>query len=171
MMHKSMSRIRVKPRVMVVDDAPENLIVLNSILVNDYTLKFVNDSSRVVDEAASNPPDLILLDIMMPGIDGLEVCRRLKATNALAEIPVLFLTGKNHVEDEEAGFAAGASDFIHKPISAPIVRARVKTHIKIKKMMDVLKLEIDHLHEDAEQSTAELGLLKEYVWGHSPAVG
>jgi len=169
-MHKSISRIRAKPRVMVVDDAPENLIVLNSILVNDYTVKFLNDSSRVVDEAASNPPDLILLDIMMPGIDGLEVCRRLKAKDELAEIPVLFLTGKNHVKDEEEGFAVGASDFIHKPISAPIVRARVRTHIRIKKMMDLLKLEIDHLHEDAEESTAELGLLKEFVWGHPPAV-
>ncbi|MGC2165782.1 MAG: response regulator, partial [Gallionella sp.] len=132
--------------------------------------KFINDSNRVLDAAVSNPPDLILLDIMMPGIDGLEVCRRLKANELLAEIPVLFLTGRKHVEDEEKGFAVGASDFIHKPISAPIVRARVRTHIKIKKMMDLLKLENAHLHQDVEQSSSEIGLLKDFIWGHPLAV-
>ncbi len=163
-------KLRTKPRIMVVDDGPEILIVLNSILVNDYNLKFINESHRVLGEAMSNPPDLILLDIMMPGIDGLEVCRRLKANETLTEIPVLFLTGRKHVEDEEKGFAVGASDFIHKPISAPIVRARVRTHIRIKKMLDLLKLENAHLHEDVENSTAEIGLLKDFIWGHPTTV-
>ena len=153
------------PRILVVDDAPENLMVMESILSKDYSLKSFNDSSEALEYAFSNLPDLILLDIMMPKIDGFEFCRRLKANPKLSDVPVIFITSKTDIEDEERGFAVGASDFIHKPISAPIVAARVKTHIKVKFMLDFLKYQNAHLQENAADSSAELATLKEFVWG------
>lgn len=154
-----------KPRILVMDDASENLMILESILSGDYSLKLINNAKQALEYAFANPPDLILLDIMMPEIDGFEVCRRLKANPKLSDVPVIFITAKNDVQDEEQGFAVGASDFIHKPISAPLVAARVKTHIKIKFMLDFLKTENAHLQENAEHSSVELGILKEFVWG------
>jgi cyclic di-GMP phosphodiesterase len=154
------------PRILVVDDAPENLMVLESILAKDYSLKTFSDSSEALEYAIANPPDLILLDIMMPKIDGFEFCRRLKAKTSLTDVPVIFITAKTDVEDEERGFSVGASDFIHKPISAPIVSARVKTHIKIKFMLDYLRYENTHLQKNAEHSSAELATLREFVWGN-----
>src|ERR1019366_1027510 len=153
------------PKILVVDDAPENLMVMESILSNDYSLKLFNDSSKALEDAFANPPDLILLDVMMPKIDGYEICRRLKANPKLSDVPVIFITSKTDIEDEERGFSVGASDFIHKPISAPIVTARVKTHIKIKFMLDFLKFENTHLQKNAENSSSELATLKEFVWG------
>jgi putative two-component system response regulator len=160
-----MEETKKHPRILVVDDAPENLLVIESVLSKDYSLKLISDSKEALDYAIANPPDLILLDVMMPNIDGFEVCRRLKANKKLADVPVIFITSKTDIEDEERGFSVGASDFIHKPISAPIVTARVKTHIKIKFMLDYLKYENAHLQENAAHSSAELSTLKEFVWG------
>jgi len=128
-----------RPTVLVVDDAPENLMIMEAILANDYSLKLFNDANDALDYAFANPPDLILLDVMMPEIDGFESCRRLKANPKLSDVPVIFITAKNDVENEGFGFSVGASDFIHKPISAPVVAARVKTHLKIKFMLDAQK--------------------------------
>jgi len=153
------------PKILVVDDAPENLMVMESILSKDYSLKLFNDSSEALEYAFANPPDLILLDVMMPKIDGYEICRRLKANPKLSDVPIIFITSKTDIEDEERGFSVGASDFIHKPISAPIVTARVKTHIKIKFMLDYLKFENTHLQENAVHTSSELATLKEFVWG------
>ncbi len=160
-----MEQTKKHPKILVVDDAPENLMVMESILAKDYSLKLFNDSSEALEHAFADPPDLILLDIMMPKIDGFEMCRRLKANPKLADVPVIFITSQTDVEDEERGFSVGASDFIHKPISAPIVKARVKTHIKIKFMLDYLKYENTHLQKNAELSSAELAKLNEFVWG------
>ena len=160
-----MEETKKHPRILVVDDAPENLMILESILSKDYSLKMFSDSAQALEYAFATPPDLILLDVMMPGIDGFDICRRLKANSRLADVPVIFITSKTDVEDEERGFAVGASDFIHKPISAPIVSARVKTHIKIKFLLDFLKAENTHLLKHAEHSTAEMAILKEFVWG------
>ena len=160
-----MEETKKHPRILVVDDAPENLMVMESILSKDYSLKLFNDSSDALEYAFANPPDLILLDIMMPKIDGFEICRRLKANPKLADVPVIFITSRTDIEDEERGFSIGASDFIHKPISAPIVAARVKTHIKIKFMLDYLKYENTHLQKNVEHSSIELEKLKEFVWG------
>jgi putative two-component system response regulator len=160
-----MEENKKQPRILVVDDAPENLMIMESILSKDYSLKLFNDSSAALEYAFANPPDLILLDIMMPKIDGFEICRRLKANTKLSDVPVIFITSKSDIRDEELGFSVGASDFIHKPISAPIVTARVKTHIKIKFMLDFLRIENAHLQENAEHSSTELGILKEFVWG------
>jgi len=160
-----MEETKKHPKVLVVDDAPENLMIMESILAKDYALKLISDSSAALEYAFANPPDLILLDVMMPEIDGFEICRRLKANPKLSDVPVIFITSKTDVADEERGFSVGASDFIHKPISAPIVAARVKTHIKIKFMLDFLKFENTHLQKNAESSSSELKILKEFVWG------
>jgi cyclic di-GMP phosphodiesterase len=162
-----MEETKKHPRILVVDDAPENLMVMESILAKDYSLKMFSDSSKALEYANANPPDLILLDVMMPKVDGFEFCRQLKANASLADVPVIFITSKTDIEDEERGFSVGASDFIHKPISAPIVSARVKTHIKIKFMLDYLKYENTHLQKNAEHSSVELATLREFVWGSS----
>jgi putative two-component system response regulator len=164
-----MEQTKKLPRILVVDDAPENLMIMEAILAKDYSLKLFNDSGKALEHAYTNPPDLILLDIMMPRIDGFEMCRRIKANPKLADVPVIFITSQTDVEDEERGFSVGASDFIHKPISAPIVKARVKTHIKIKFMLDFLRHENIHLQKHAEHSSSELATLKEFVWGGSYA--
>jgi len=102
---------------------------------------------------------------MMPDIDGFETCRRLKANPKLADIPVIFITSKNEDEYEEMGFSVGASDFIHKPINAPIVLARVKTHLKIKFVMDYLRKENVRLQGTAKQSSSELVEVMKMLWG------
>src|SRR5450759_5346225 len=93
----------VRPTILVVDDAHENLMIMESILANDYSLKLFNESKEALDYAFANPPDLILLDIMMPKIDGYEICRRLKANPKLSDVPVIFITSKTDIEDEERG--------------------------------------------------------------------
>jgi putative two-component system response regulator len=129
-----------KQTILVVDDTPENLRLMSGVLKDDYKTKIANNGERGLELAAAlPPPDLILLDIMMPGIDGYEVCRRLKADPATAEIPVIFLTAKVEVEDEQKGFDVGCVDYITKPISPPIVLARVKTHLLLKSARDFLK--------------------------------
>ena len=116
-----------KQSVLIVDDTPENLTLMNGLLKDIYKTKIANNGERALKIAAAQPqPDLILLDIMMPGIDGYEVCRQLKADPLTAEIPVIFLTAKTQVEDEQMGFDVGCVDYITKPISPPIVLARVR---------------------------------------------
>lgn len=118
--------------VLVVDDTPENIVLLSEVLRDDYRVKVANCGERALRIAASDDkPDLILLDVMMPGMDGFEVCRRLKADPDTALIPVLFVTAKDEVKDEEQGFILGAVDYIIKPISPPLVRARVATHLAL----------------------------------------
>ena len=151
-----MEENKKQPRILVVDDAPENLMIMEAILAKYYSLKLFSDSKEALDYAFANPPDLILLDIMMPNIDGFETCRRLKANPKLVDIPVIFITSKNEDEYEELGFSVGASDFIHKPINAPILVARVKTHLKIKLVMDYLRNENVRLQNSKKQSSPEL---------------
>ncbi|MBK1640624.1 two-component system response regulator [Chromatium okenii] len=127
-----------RPTILVVDDTPVNLSLLNGFLGKDYRILLANHGTKALQLAQERHPDLILLDIMMPDLDGYEVCRRLKADEALQRIPVLFLTAKTETEDEEQGFAVGAVDFIHKPISLPIVAARVRSHLQLKAWQDFL---------------------------------
>jgi len=124
--------------VLLVDDTPANLSLLSNLLKEQYRIKVANNGAKALELAAAAPPDLVLLDIMMPEMDGYEVCRRLKAAEATHLVPVIFLTAKTEVADEELGFAVGAVDFIHKPISPPIVMARVKTHLQVKAWQDLL---------------------------------
>ncbi len=130
-----------KATILVVDDAPENLMVIEAILGDDYFLKLFEDAKSAITYAIKMPPDLILLDVMMPDIDGFEACRQIKSEDNLTNIPVIFITAKSNVRDEEMGFSGGAVDFIQKPISSPVVHARVKTHLKLKFISDYLQLQ------------------------------
>jgi adenylate cyclase len=119
--------------VLIVDDTPTNIGILAGVLKQDaYRTKVATNGERALLIATANErPDLILLDVEMPGMSGYEVCRRLKANAATREIPVIFITGRTDADDEENGFAVGAVDYIHKPFSSAIVRARVKTHLTL----------------------------------------
>jgi response regulator RpfG family c-di-GMP phosphodiesterase len=129
-----------KATILVVDDTPDNLDLMSNLLKEDYKVKIANSGEAALKFLASGlPPDLILLDIMMPGMDGYEVCRRLKRDSRTKNIPVIFLTAKTDVEDEKKGLELGAIDYITKPISPPIVMARVKNHLALKAMADFLR--------------------------------
>lgn len=125
--------------ILAVDDAPENLDLIKSILEPHYTVKVAISGSLALQIARAQQPDLILLDIMLEDIDGYEVCRQLKADSKTKNIPVLFLTAKQNVQDEVLGFKLGASDYITKPFSPPIILARIDTQLKLKAKTDLLE--------------------------------
>ena len=146
-----------RPTVLIVDDTPENLMLMADLLKGSYQVKVANGGERGLKLAAASPaPDLILLDIMMPGMDGYEVCQRLKADPATREIPVVFLTAKSDVEDERRGLELGAVDYITKPISPPIVLARVKLHLTLKAHADFLRDKNDFLEAEVSRRTREV---------------
>ena len=147
--------------VLLVDDTPANLSLLSNLLKEQYRVKVANNGTKALELAAAAPPDLVLLDIMMPEMDGYEVCRRLKAAEATHLVPVIFLTAKTEVADEELGFAVGAVDFIHKPISPPIVMARVKTHLQVKAWQDFLQDQNAWLKAEVERRLSEVSRLQE----------
>ena len=119
--------------VLIVDDTPTNITVVSGVLKDEYRTKVATNGEKALALAAGpEKPDLILLDVMMPGMDGYEVCRRLKESPRTANIPVIFLTAKSESGDEEKGFDVGAVDYIHKPFSAPVVLARVRTQLALK---------------------------------------
>ena len=143
-----------RPKLLLVDDEPTNLQVLRQILQDDYRLLFAKDGDKALELAERESPALILLDVMMPGMTGHEVCTRLKAQPATAAIPVIFVTALADVEDEARGFEVGAVDYITKPVSPAIVRARVRTHLSL--------VRVDELHETRLQIVQRLGLASEY---------
>jgi adenylate cyclase len=119
--------------ILIVDDTPTNVAVISGLLKGSYRTKVATNGEKALAIAGGpETPDLILLDVMMPGMDGYEVCRRLKADPKTSEIPVIFLTAKTDSLDEEKGFAVGAVDYIHKPFSGPIVLARVQTQLALR---------------------------------------
>ncbi len=120
-----------KSNILIVDDEPANLDTLLSILDQDYKVSVAIDGQAAIDLVAKTPPDLILLDIMMPEMDGYEVCRRLKANSKSAQIPIIFVTTMGSTEEEFSGLELGAVDYITKPINPMILRARVKTHLML----------------------------------------
>lgn len=127
-----------KSSVLVVDDTETNIDILVETLGDDYDVSVAMDGESALESVASDPPDLILLDIMMPGMDGYEVCRRLKSDEKTRDIPVVFVTAMGEVEDETKGFDQGAVDFITKPISPPIVQARVRSILSLKEKTEQL---------------------------------
>lgn len=151
-----------KAVVLVVDDTPDNLTLMSGLLKDSYTVKVANGGERALKIARSDAaPDLVLLDVMMPEMDGYEVCRRLKGDPATREIPIIFLTAKNHVEDETLGFSLGAVDYITKPISPPIVLARVKTQLQLKRAQDFLRDQNAYLESEVRRRTAEVVALQD----------
>ncbi len=125
--------------VLVVDDAIENIRILRHMLKDEYRVVFALDGEKAVEIAFAQSPDLILLDVLMPGMDGYEVCRELKRSVRTWDIPVIFVTSLNNPEDETRAFDAGGVDFISKPLNAAVVRARVRTHLTLKKQSDLLR--------------------------------
>jgi putative two-component system response regulator len=120
-----------RPRVLIVDDSLSNIELLDNILGKYYETSFATNGAEALELIGRCPPNLVLLDVVMPGIDGYEVCRCLKANIVSREIPVIFLTSLDSPVDEEYGLSLGAADFIHKPISSPVVSARVRSHLAL----------------------------------------
>jgi sigma-B regulation protein RsbU (phosphoserine phosphatase) len=129
--------------VLLVDDEPANIEIVNSILHDSYKIRVATNGARALDLANQVPaPDLILLDVMMPGMDGYEVCTRLKAAAQTRDIPVIFLTGQTEIDDETKGFEVGAVDYIHKPFSPAVVKARVRTHLVLRGIREQLESQL-----------------------------
>lgn len=129
-----------KQRILIVDDVPSNIKILGEALKDDYKVSIAVNGQGALDIADSDsPPDLILLDIIMPGMDGYEVCRKLKNKKNTRNIPIIFITSKDQEEDETKGLEAGAVDYITKPFSLPIVKARTRTHLELKMQRDMLE--------------------------------
>ena len=152
--------------VMVVDDTPENIDVLVGILRDDYRLKVARSGAQALNVVRNRPPDLILLDVMMPEMDGYEVCRRLKADATTRHIPVIFVTAKSDVVDEVQGLGLGAVDYISKPVSPPLVRARVATQLALYDTSRELERRVmertAQLHETRLKIIQRLGRAAEY---------
>ena len=126
-------------KILVVDDEPNNLQLLKQVLNEQYQLLFATNGVKALEAAVKHLPDLILLDIMMPGISGYETCERLKANPLTKDIPVIFVTAMGEVEQEMQGFDVGGVDYIQKPISGPIVLRRVKTHLSLVHVQELEK--------------------------------
>ncbi len=136
----SMDEKAGRQTVLVVDDSPVNLQMLGKLLQDEWNVKVATNGKTALQIASSDdPPDLILLDVMMPEIDGYTICRILKASPETMDIPVIFVTAMNQVEDEARGLEMGAIDYIVKPYSAAIVKARVRNHMELKLYRDMLK--------------------------------
>lgn len=156
------TRNQKKATVLIVDDAPENIALMSSLLRGTYRTKIAIDGEKALQIVLSDDPvDLILLDIMMPGIDGYEVCRRLKANPKSADISVIFLTARTEIEDEQKGFELGAVDFIIKPVSPPVVTARVRTHLQLKSARDFLADKSEYLEREVARRTHEISIIQD----------
>lgn len=133
-----MKAIAPRARILIVDDVPTNIRVLVHALMPDYEVRVATNGLDALAAVASDPPDLILLDVAMPAPDGHEVCRRLKADPESRDIPVIFISGGSEESDELLGLRLGAVDYIVKPFSLPVVQARVATHLELKRYRDLL---------------------------------
>lgn len=153
--------IPARPTILVVDDTPANVTILHDLLKDQYRVKLAGNGAKALQLAAAAPPDLVLLDVMMPEMDGYEVCRRLKADPATQRVPIIFLTAKSAPEDEEYGLSLGAADFIHKPISLPIVAARVRTQLQAKAWQDFLQDRNAWLQQQVELRLSEINHLQD----------
>jgi sigma-B regulation protein RsbU (phosphoserine phosphatase) len=146
-----------KQAVLVVDDTPANIQVLMETLKDDYRIVAAVNGERALQLAISDPPpDIILLDVMMPEMDGYEVCARLKADAKTRDIPVIFITAMSDAQDETKGLELGAVDYITKPISPPVVSARVKSHLELKQAREILKNQNVILEQRVAERTKEV---------------
>jgi diguanylate cyclase (GGDEF)-like protein len=135
----SWTDMAVNGRILVVDDAMENIQILHGALQDEHEVLFAMDGPRALEIARTQQPDLILLDAVMPGMDGYAVCKELLASPETSDIPVIFVTALKSPEDETRALGAGAADFISKPVNAAVVRARVRTQLTVKRQRDALR--------------------------------
>lgn len=160
-------------KILVVDDEAMNLQVLRDMLSGTYALVYAKNGLQALDTARRHRPDLILLDVMMPDLDGYEVCRRLKADPALRHIPVIFVTAMDAEDDEMKGFEAGAVDYLTKPLSAALVHARIRTHIALVdqvSMLDRLCVAGEYKDQETGNHVRRIGIYAELLaralgWG------
>jgi putative two-component system response regulator len=157
-----MSESETREVVLVIDDTAENLALISEMLRGEFKVKVAPGGARGLQLAqASTPPDLILLDIMMPEMDGYEVLRQLRADPRTRDIPVIFLTAMSSVEEERRGLELGAVDYITKPISPPLVQSRVRNHLQLKAARDFLKYKSEFLEREVQRRTREVTMIQE----------
>lgn len=149
--------------VLIVDDTETNIDILLATLGEDYEVAVAMDGASALETALAQQPDLILLDIMMPGMDGYEVCRRLQADPATADTPVIFLTAMTDVADKARGFAVGAVDYVTKPFEPLEIEARVRTHLSLRLARQALARQNEILERKVEERTRELALTQETI--------
>jgi serine phosphatase RsbU (regulator of sigma subunit) len=142
-----------KKTLLLVDDTPANLQTANAILKDDYKVRIATSGAKALELTGAAPaPDLILLDVMMPEMDGYEVCARLKSNPETRNIPVIFLTGMTEEQDETRGFEVGAVDYIHKPFSPAVVKARVRTHLMLRDAREQLARQLLAINNELEMA-------------------
>lgn len=161
-MNNVLNTKNLKPTILCVDDTPENLEILGGLLSEHYSVKVAPNGERALRIlAAPVKPDLILLDVMMPGISGWDVCKTIKSDPDISHIPVIFLTAKAEMEDEQHGLELGAIDYITKPISPPILLARVAIHIRLKFAADFLRNNNAFLQSEVERRTRQIEAIQD----------
>ncbi|WP_416311658.1 HD-GYP domain-containing protein [Pseudomonas sp. W03] len=152
----------VRPTILIVDDTPENLTLLTELLKLPYRVKAARSGEKALQIASSDePPDLILLDVMMPGMSGFEVCRRLREQPATRHIPVIFITSQGATDDEVRGLELGAVDYLTKPINPPTVLMRVDNQLRIKAANDFLRDQNDFLEQEVQRRTREVAAIQD----------
>jgi putative two-component system response regulator len=159
-----------KSTILAVDDTPENLDVVKGVLGANYIVKAATSGPMALKIADKQTPDLILLDIMMPEMDGYEVCRRLKENKQTKDVPVIFLTAMDQTTDEAQGFELGAADYITKPVNPPILEARVATHLALKRSMDELQAAYHIIKGHKERMEEELNVGHDIQMSKSAAI-
>jgi len=148
-----------RPTLLIVDDTPENIDILRAVLMHDYQLKVATNGEKALELCHREPqPQLVLLDIMMPGMDGYEVCRRLKEDERTRRIPVIFVTAMSEAGDEVRGLELGAVDYLTKPVQPAIVKARVRTHLTLYKQTLLLENILNQCSSELSAMRNVLGL-------------
>lgn len=151
-----------KPQILIVDDVPDNLKLASALLRDKYRVKVANNGARALAIAqGEDAPDLILLDVMMPEMDGYETCQRLKANSVSREIPVIFLTAKVEAEDEEKGLKLGAVDYIQKPFVPFVMLARCEAQLRLKASADFLRDQAEFLEKEVNRRTREISVFQD----------
>jgi putative two-component system response regulator len=150
-----------RPSILIVDDTPDMRAIVERMLKGQYRTRTAASGKQALELAHTDPPDLVLLDVMMPGMSGFEACRELKSRPETRDIPVIFLTALDDVKDEKAGFDAGAVDYITKPVSQPILLARVKNHLSLKAAADFLKDNNRYLLAEVARRTEQVQIIQD----------
>lgn len=145
----------MRQKILIVDDEPANIKILGEMLMHDYQISFASSGPEALQLSGANPPDLILLDIVMPEMDGYEVCKTLKGQDITKSVPVIFITAKSSEDDEAKGFEIGAVDYITKHFSLTVVLARVKTHLELKRHRDFLEWLLQERTSELEDARRE----------------